>query len=145
MSLLKQFPDLEIYNNIETEAQGFYNEQLIQLALSTLIANSAQAGAKKIELRCEESENQSLNIIIHDNGPGFDIDILEGLTDTTKAEGTGLGLSFVEMICKTHKGGGKQMKKVKWCYWCPVRMSHPGQLASCHGPCPEEAYVEIDK
>jgi signal transduction histidine kinase len=103
-----QFPELEIHNNIDTEAQGFYNEQLIQLALSTLIANSAQAGATKIELRCEEGENQSLNIIIHDNGPGFDADILDGLTDTTKAEGTGLGLSFVEMICKTHKGSGKQ-------------------------------------
>ncbi|HCM06713.1 MAG TPA: hypothetical protein DIC30_11965 [Oceanospirillales bacterium] len=103
-----QFPDLEIHNNIDTEAQGYYNEQLIQLALSTLIANSAQAGATKIELRCQEGENQSLKIIVQDDGPGFDKDIIDGLTDTTKAEGTGLGLSFVDMICKTHKGSGKQ-------------------------------------
>lgn len=103
-----QFPDLEIHNNIDSEAQGFYNEQLIQLALITLITNSAQAGATNIELGCNENENQSLNIIVHDNGPGFDKDILDGLADTTKSEGTGLGLSFVEMICQTHQSSGKQ-------------------------------------
>jgi signal transduction histidine kinase len=103
-----QFPQLKIDNRIRLEAQGFYNEQLIQLALVTLITNSAQAGAKYIEILCEEINNQSLNIIVHDDGPGFNQDILEGLADTTKAEGTGLGLSFVEMICQAHKGASKQ-------------------------------------
>jgi signal transduction histidine kinase len=103
-----QFPELHINNSIDQEAQGFYNEQLIQLALVTLITNSAQAGAKHVELLCEESDHQSLNIIVHDNGPGFSQEILDGLADTTKAEGTGLGLSFVEMICQTHRGSGKQ-------------------------------------
>ena len=103
-----QFPDLNIGNHISQDAQGFYNEQLIQLALATLITNSAQAGATQVELQCEEGDNQSLSIIIRDDGPGFCQDILEGLADTTKAEGTGLGLSFVEMICQAHKGSGKQ-------------------------------------
>lgn len=106
-SCLLQFPELNIDNRISIDAQGFYNEQLIQLALITLITNSAQAEANKIELLCEEGENQSLNIIVHDDGPGFSQDILDGLTDTTKAEGTGLGLSFVDMICQAHKGTGK--------------------------------------
>jgi signal transduction histidine kinase len=103
-----QFPDLNIDNRIGMNAQGFYNEQLIQLALVTLITNSAQAGAKQVELLCEEGDKQSLNIIVHDDGPGFSQDILDGLTDTTKAEGTGLGLSFVEMICQAHQGSGQQ-------------------------------------
>jgi signal transduction histidine kinase len=103
-----QFPDLVIDNRINSDAQGFYNEQLIQLALVTLITNSAQAGAKQVELLCEELDNQSLNIIIHDDGPGFNQDILEGLADTTKAEGTGLGLSFVEMICQAHQSASQQ-------------------------------------
>ncbi len=103
-----QFPELVIENRITMEAQGFYNEQLIQLALVTLITNSAQAGSKQVELLCKEIDNQSLNIIVHDDGPGFEQDILDGLADTTKAEGTGLGLSFVEMICQTHQGAGKQ-------------------------------------
>lgn len=103
-----QFPELSITNNIDAEAQGYYNEQLIQLALATLIANSAQAGATQIQLECEEGENQSLSIRVHDNGPGFDQDVLDGLADTTKTEGTGLGLSFVEMICQTHKGSNQQ-------------------------------------
>lgn len=99
-----QFPNLVINNRINVDTQGFYNEQLIQLALVTLITNSAQAGAQHVELLCEESANQSLSIIIHDDGPGFSQDILDGLADTTKAEGTGLGLSFVEMICQAHQG-----------------------------------------
>ncbi len=103
-----QFPELKIDNRISLEAQGFYNEQLIQLALVTLITNSAQAGAKYIEVLCEEFDNQSLNIIVHDDGPGFSQDILEGLADTTKAEGTGLGLSFVEMICQAHQSASQQ-------------------------------------
>lgn len=105
-----QFPDLELNNHINVEAQGFYNEQLIQLALVTLITNSAQAGAKQVELLCEESNSQSLTIIVHDDGPGFDQDVLSGLADTTKAEGTGLGLSFVEMICQAHQSAGQQGK-----------------------------------
>ncbi len=107
-SCLIQFPDLIIDNRINLEAQGYYNEQLIHLALVTLITNSAQAGAKQIEMLCEEGDKQSLKIMVHDDGPGFDQDILDGLTDTTKAEGTGLGLSFVEMICQAHKGTGQQ-------------------------------------
>jgi signal transduction histidine kinase len=103
-----QFPELQFSNSINQDAQGFYNEQLIQLALVTLITNSAQAGAKHVELLCKEGDRQSVNIIVHDNGHGFSQDILDGLADTTKAEGTGLGLSFVEMICQTHKGSSKQ-------------------------------------
>ena len=103
-----QFPDLNIENNISLEAQGFYNEQLIKLALITLITNSAQAGAKQVRLECTEDENQSICIIVRDDGPGFNQNILEGLTDTTKPEGTGLGLCFVEIICQNHKGAGKQ-------------------------------------
>ena len=107
-SCLLQFPVMHIENNINLDAQGFYNEQLIKLALITLITNSAQAGASEVKLECKENNDQSLSIIIHDNGPGFNQDILGGLADTTKSEGTGLGLSFVEMICQAHKGTGKQ-------------------------------------
>lgn len=105
-----QFPMVSIENHVSEDAQGFYNEQLIQLALVTLITNSAQANAKHIEILCEEDEKQRLNIIIRDDGPGFDQDILDGLVDTTKEEGTGLGLSFVEMICQAHQSAGLQGK-----------------------------------
>ena len=99
---------MKFVNNIHHDAQGFYNEQLVQLALITLITNSAQEGATQVELQCEEDENQSIHLTVKDNGPGFNQDIIDGLTDTTKAEGTGLGLSFVDMICKAHQGRGKR-------------------------------------
>lgn len=103
-----QFPELSIDNQINHDTQGFYNEQLIQLALVTLITNSAQEGAKHVTVLCEEGDHQSLMIKVQDDGPGFNPDIIDGLADTTKAEGTGLGLSFVEMICQAHKSGDQQ-------------------------------------
>jgi len=50
-----QFPELVIENRISMEAQGFYNEQLIQLALVTLITNSAQAGQSKLNCCAKRS------------------------------------------------------------------------------------------
>lgn len=126
-SCLVQFPSLQIDNQISIDAQGFYNEQLIQLAFVTLITNSAQAGAKSLILTGEENDNQSLNIFVQDDGPGFDPDILEGLTDTTKSEGTGLGLYFVEMICNAHQSSGKQGKLT-------INNNHDGALASLFLP-----------
>lgn len=109
-SCLLQFPNLIINNHIESDSQGFYNDQLAQLALVTLITNSAQAEANQIDLRCEEHHDDSLTFIIQDNGPGFNQAILDGSISTTKAAGTGLGLHFVEMICRAHQSSGKHGK-----------------------------------
>lgn len=103
-----QHPELVFDNRINLEAQGFYNEQLIKLALITLINNSAQAGAHQVEILCEEDNKQGINLIVHDDGPGFSDAILKGDSNTTKPEGTGLGLIFVDMICQAHRSAGKQ-------------------------------------
>ncbi len=109
-SCLLQFPSIIINNKIDNDSQGFYNDQLAQLALVTLITNSVQAGATQISLNCEEHDDDSLTFIIEDNGPGFNKAILDGSISTTKAAGTGLGLHFVKMICKAHLGANKQGK-----------------------------------
>lgn len=105
-----QFPNIIINNQIDNDSQGFYNDQLIQLALVTLITNSVQAGATQISLNCEEHNDDSLTFIIQDNGPGFNEAILDGSISTTKAVGTGLGLHFVKMICQAHLSSNKQGK-----------------------------------
>lgn len=101
-----QHPELIFENRIPLEAQGYYNEQLIQLALVTLLNNSAQAGAHHIEILCEEDIEQGLKIVVLDDGSGFSDDILKGQSQTTKPGGTGLGLIFVDMICQAHKASG---------------------------------------
>lgn len=103
-----QYPDLMMSSNIDPDIQGFYNEQLIQLALVTLINNSAQAGATDVTLSCAEGEKGSLTFTIEDNGPGVEDEILNGTAATTKEDGTGLGLTFVRMICEAHDTAGKK-------------------------------------
>lgn len=98
-----QFPSITFTNTIADDCQGFYNEQLIQLALVTIITNSIQAGANEIILSAED--NDGLSIHIEDNGQGFNEDILSGAKQTTKKDGSGLGLYFVRLIAEHHTQG----------------------------------------
>ena len=98
-----QYPTIQLVNEIGDECQGFYNENLIQLALVTLITNSAQAGATHITLTADDS--QGLTINVQDDGHGFDKTNLSGEKDTTKTEGSGLGLFFVKLIAEAHRQG----------------------------------------
>lgn len=101
-----QFPSVSFNNNISDDCQGFYNEQLVQLALVTIITNSVQAGATEINISADDSEG--LIIHIEDNGHGFSEKILSGEKQTTKNDGSGLGLYFVRLIAEHHKQGDKQ-------------------------------------
>lgn len=96
-----QFPNLSFINNISEDCQGFYNENLIHLALVTLITNSAQAGATEITFNANDSDGLTLEI--SDNGHGFSQAVLDGQKHTTKADGSGLGLFFVRLIVEHHQ------------------------------------------
>ncbi|MEN9464167.1 MAG: hypothetical protein RL217_348 [Pseudomonadota bacterium] len=101
-----QFPNLNIENHIAADSQGFYNDNLVMLALVTLITNSAQAGSTKIVLTAQDQDGLMLKI--EDNGHGFPESILKGEKATTKAEGSGLGLHFVRLIAEHHQQGNKK-------------------------------------
>lgn len=105
----QQFPSLKFVNNISEDCQGLYNETLLHLALTTLITNSAQAGASEISFNAvEDPEDKRLTFEILDNGHGFSDTILEGKKQTTKIEGSGLGLYFVRLIAEHHQQGDEQ-------------------------------------
>lgn len=101
-----QFPTLQFDNRISDDCQGFYNENLLLLALVTLITNSAQAGATEVILSADDREGLTLRI--EDNGHGFDEAVLSGEKDTTKHEGSGLGLYFVQLIAEHHQQGERK-------------------------------------
>ncbi|MCY0965274.1 sensor histidine kinase [Parathalassolituus penaei] len=95
-----QFPNIRFVNDIPEEIQAFYSEDLIHLALVTLITNSAQAGATRIRLSAVQ--DNGLTIRLEDNGHGFDQSVLNGEQITTKNGGSGLGLYLIRQIAEHH-------------------------------------------
>ncbi|MBE0483012.1 MAG: HAMP domain-containing histidine kinase [Bacterioplanes sp.] len=106
-SVQLQFPQLQLNNRIDPQCQGFYNETLLHLAVLTLITNSAQAGANQVTI--EGDDRQGLTLRVQDNGQGFSPDMLEhyqqGRVISTKTDGTGMGLYFVQLIAEHHRQG----------------------------------------
>lgn len=107
---LIQFPSVRLINEIDEDCQGFYNENLIHLALMTLITNSVQAGATTVTLKGEEVDQASggVRIQVIDNGPGFSKSMLDSQGESadevsSHTDGTGLGLYFVKLIVDHHK------------------------------------------
>ena len=80
----------------------------IRQVISNLIANSVQAMDGNGEVNVELSEDQEYDVLlIRDNGPGVDAahraQLFEPLF-TTKAKGTGLGLTICRQLIERHGG-----------------------------------------
>lgn len=99
------YTDLKVNVEIDPACQGYYNAFLMQMALTNLMTNSAQAGATELTVRARE-ENQGLVFEIIDNGPGFSAGFLRGDVESEKVGGTGLGLYFTDLIVKHHSTTG---------------------------------------
>ncbi len=86
---------------------------LMEYAIGNLIRNSIQAlektpkGERKVTIRIEAGKGKRVNFEFMDTGPGMDAGVRANLFKpffTTKANGTGLGLSFVKKVF-TDAGG----------------------------------------
>lgn len=85
---------------------------LLEQALGNLFRNSLQAleacsGAKKIDIVMGNTEGGRVWMRIQDNGQGIPAEVRSRLFVpfvTTKAQGTGLGLSFVKRVIEEHVG-----------------------------------------
>jgi len=85
---------------------------LLEQALGNLFRNSLQAlegiaPPKKIEILMGNTETGRVWLRIQDNGPGIPAEVRARLFVpfvTTKAQGTGLGLSFVKRVVEEHAG-----------------------------------------
>ena len=84
------------------------DRDLLEYALGNLIRNSIQAlehhdrgSPKQIKIEVAQHDQNQVKIVIHDNGPGIPDSVKQNLFKpfiTTKAQGTGLGLSFVKKV-----------------------------------------------
>jgi nitrogen fixation/metabolism regulation signal transduction histidine kinase len=85
---------------------------LLEQALGNLFRNSLQAleslpDQKRIEIFMGNTEGGRVWLRIQDNGPGIPAEVRAKLFVpfvTTKAQGTGLGLSFVKRVVEEHAG-----------------------------------------
>jgi signal transduction histidine kinase len=89
----------------------FGDHDLLEQAIGNLLSNSLQAleGMKNPEIHFAlgNTETGSAWLCIRDNGVGIQAEIREKLFTpfvTTRAQGTGLGLSFVKKVIEDHGG-----------------------------------------
>lgn len=93
---------------IKTERAAFFDEQLINNVIDTLIANALSAGATKLTLVAEHQQDHQLKLQLTDNGPGFPPHLLTEDLSTVQAEHTednktGLGLYLANQILQAHQ------------------------------------------
>ncbi len=105
--------DVDWKSEKSQELRVWGDRDLLEQALGNLMRNALQAleGVReqraRIEWRMGVTESDRVWIRIDDNGPGIPREIQEKLFNpfiTTKAQGTGLGLSFVKRVIEEHEG-----------------------------------------
>lgn len=98
----KTHHNLTIQLMFDDDVNGFYDEQLINIAIHNIASNAVKAGATELNVSVDESNPPSWSIITHDNGPGFPQEILE--TSNWHPQGTdnGLGLYLIAQCIRSH-------------------------------------------
>ncbi len=85
------------------------NRESLIGAMLNLIENALQAAGVNacLEISAEITQEQELRISVQDNGPGIPPQLLGQIKEaffTTRAQGTGLGLSVAQVVAKAHNG-----------------------------------------
>jgi signal transduction histidine kinase len=108
----RQVPGLEVRGELRSRdslaiAGG---EQLMRRLLLNLLVNAAEGDGRAGATRCvirSETDGGTVRLVVEDDGPGFAPELLHAppaAGRTTKARGSGLGLSFVRWVVEDSGG-----------------------------------------
>jgi PAS domain S-box-containing protein len=105
------FSEKEISHQFKIEGQVrvSWDFDKMKQVFQNLIQNGVEAlrAGDEIIITAKRIANDRIEIVVEDNGPGIPADIqakIFNLYFTTKASGTGIGLSIVQQIIDQHKG-----------------------------------------
>ena len=106
--LMRNGFDWQWHNECPDELLRCNRESLIG-AMLNLIENALQAAGPSacLQICVQRADEHTLRLFVQDNGPGIPVDLQEQITEaffTTRAQGTGLGLSVAQSVAKAHKG-----------------------------------------
>ena len=101
--------EIDLNLNLAWKGTVFWDENQIRQVLINIIQNAGEAIEEKgtIDLTVTSPADQQIEIRIKDNGPGMSEKIRSNIFNlyfTTKAKGTGIGLSVVQRIIYEHGG-----------------------------------------
>lgn len=85
------------------------NRESLIGAMLNLIENALQAAgpSARLKIGAQRLSEQELRLYVQDNGPGISPELVGQIKEaffTTRAQGTGLGLSVAQVVAKAHKG-----------------------------------------
>jgi len=95
--------------NLNWDGEVYWDRRQMQQVFMNLIQNAVDAIKQNggIDISINQSNDQEIELIVRDNGPGIPQEIrskIFNLYFTTKAKGTGIGLSIVQRIILEHNG-----------------------------------------
>lgn len=103
-----QLHGLLIESTFDDDANQFYDEQLLGIALHNAFMNALQAGANKVSVQLEEFDDGHWVLTLQDNGPGFEESQIDDQGDFyPNGTQNGLGLYLIEQALKAHTRNGK--------------------------------------
>jgi two-component system, NtrC family, nitrogen regulation sensor histidine kinase NtrY len=109
--LKAEFEVLIKFHYPEPDFQLLVDEQMLVQVVINLVKNAAEALADTtdplIEISGRQLSNSQTEITVSDNGPGIPDEIIEEIFVpffTTKATGTGIGLSYSRQLMRAHGG-----------------------------------------
>ncbi len=110
--LFEIFPDVRFSIHAKEKLKRHYikaNFSALMTVFRNVISNSQIACKKDVDIKINFgcTVDQRLEIIIEDNGPGIEGDIIDHMFEpfyTSRKNGTGLGMSIVKSIIESHQG-----------------------------------------